>query len=315
MDDMSNGPGWWLSNDGEWYRPGARPEASPVQVPDAESIEPEPIPAGLPSPWFPPTPPAPSPVDSNPRQLGTQGRPQPELVGFVALPPAPTSSTTMLGPSRSGHRHRYPLVVAWSLAGVFFLSTVSLCIFSYHQTSAANQRRSPDVKTVAELAAAHSSIRSLNSQVSTLNGQVTSLNTQLAAQGTAKEKALDHDTALSQFLGDEGRISLELNTCVTDLQTLISTEATEPGNGNYGGPSLIKESDTASAHCTQAQSDEMVWRSLWRTFLSSSATQVMTRSANVPGREMADRLDRLTRELIVQELRHRGLSVRIRRHR
>ena len=204
---------------------------------------------------------------------------------------------TMFSPSHSKPRHRYPHVQVWTVAGVFFLSTLSLGLFSYHQTSSAKHWHSADVNVVAKLATAHSSIESLNSRVSTLNGQVTSLNPQLSALVNAKEKALDHDAALRQLVGGEGRMASELNTCVADLQTVISTVATYLGNGYDGDPNVSEESVTASADCTRAQSDEMVWRSLWRPYLSTSATRVMTRFINVPGREMADRLDRLTREL------------------
>ncbi len=74
-----------------------------MQAPDAESMEPEPFPSGLPSVWVPPTP----PVDSYPQQLTTPGQPQPQLVGFVAPPPATSSSPTMFSPSHSEPRRRY----------------------------------------------------------------------------------------------------------------------------------------------------------------------------------------------------------------
>jgi len=259
MSDISNGPGWWLANDGRWYPPEARPGTPPMQVPVAESMASEPFPAGLPSAWIAPTQPVPSPVNPYPQQLATSV--QPQSVGLVAPLNPQLSPPAVFSPSHSKRRRRYPLVLAWVLAGVFFLSTVGLAIFSYHQTSSANQWRSADEKAVAELATAHASIKSLNSQVSSLNGQVTSLNTQLAAQANAKEKALDQNTVLGQLVGAEGTVSTELNTCVTDLQTLVNTVATDLGSGYYSDPSLSAESDTASTDCTQAQSDNQTLQS------------------------------------------------------
>jgi hypothetical protein len=90
--------------------------------------------------------------------------------------------------------------------------------------------------------------------VSSLNGQVGTLNTQLSAQATAKEKALDQNTVLTQLVNQESSVSTELNTCVTDLQTFITTVGTDLGNGNYYDPYLSSESSTASTDCNQAQS-------------------------------------------------------------
>ncbi len=247
MSGWSNTSGWWLASDGKWYPPEAQPGTTPMDVPAVDAREPEPFPSGLPSAWVAPAPPVGSSVGRYPQQLPAPGQPQPQLVGFLA-PPLAQQSPGVFNPANSKRRRRYPLVLAWILAGVFFLSTVGLALFSYHQTSSANQWRSADQEAVAELAAAHSSIKSLN-------GQVTSLNTQLAAQANAKEKALDQNTVLSQLVNDEGTVSTELNPCVTDLQTLISTVGTDLQDGFYTDPTVSEDSDAASSDCNQAQSD------------------------------------------------------------
>ena len=152
-------------------------------------------------------------------------------------------------------------MVPWIAAGILLITTVVFGAIALQQSSSAKQWRKDDHAALAELATAHASIRSLNVKVSTLNGHVNTLNTQLSAEANAKEKALDQNTVLTQLVNEEGTISTELNTCVTDLQTLITTVGTDLGDGNYTDPSVSEESDTASSDCEQAQSDNQALQS------------------------------------------------------
>jgi hypothetical protein len=138
--------------------------------------------------------------------------------------------------------------VAWIAAGVLFVATIALAIVSIDQTSSANAWHKADQKATAQLALARSSIKSLNSQVS-------GLNTQLAAQATAKEKALDANTVLTKIVSSEQTVSGELNTCVSDLKLFISTVGSDLNSGNYDDPALNQEASTAGTDCNQAQSD------------------------------------------------------------
>jgi uncharacterized protein YlxW (UPF0749 family) len=152
-------------------------------------------------------------------------------------------------------RRRFPLILAWIVAGIFFVTTVVFGIIALQQSSSARQWRKDDQRAVAQLAVAHASITSLNSQVDALNGHVSTLNTQLSAEANAKEKALDQNTVLSQLVTAEGTVSTELSTCVDDLQTFIDTVATDSADDNFDESTLSAESSTASTDCNQAQSD------------------------------------------------------------
>jgi cell division protein FtsB len=173
---------------------------------------------------------------------------QSSVVGVAPMPYSPVYAK----PKR---KRRIPPLVAWILAGVLLVTTVIFGVIALQQSSSAKQWRAADQRALAQLAAAHSAITSLNSQVSSLTSHVDTLNSQLSAEANAKEKALDQDTVLSQLVSAEGSVSTELNTCVEDLQTLISTVSTDLGDGNYDDPSLSIESTTASTDCNQAQSD------------------------------------------------------------
>lgn len=144
--------------------------------------------------------------------------------------------------------------MAWTVAGILFVTSIVFALLALHENSVADGWHRDYVTASTELAAARSSIRTLNKQVSSLNGQVGSLNTQLAAQASAKEKALDQDTVVSQLLNQEGSVSTELNTCVNDLETLIGTIGNDLSNDYYTDPSVLSEVDTASSDCNQAQS-------------------------------------------------------------
>ena len=256
MSDMSQGSGWWLASDGKWYPPEAHPGQTPTQGPGADPLDPGPFPTGLPSAWNSPALPVQTPPGAYPAQQTAPGLPVPQTVGFIAPVGAIPTNPAIFHPlkSKSKKGRRIPPMVPWIVAGVFFITTVVFGIIALQQSSSASKWRQDDQKAVAQLALAHSSIKTLNSEVSTLNGHVSTLNTQLAAEANAKEKALDQDTVLSQLVSAEGTVSTELNTCVTDLQSFISTVGTDLGDGNYNDPALSSESGTASSDCDQAQS-------------------------------------------------------------
>jgi preprotein translocase subunit SecG len=278
MSDVIQGEGWWVASDGKWYPPHlhaeyrpATPSESPVvqgatssDAADEPSIERSAIAVatgqcvnghGQPSQVLPDTYPLPLTPAGLPQFLPTGVAVQADAVS----PDSQTMGSTQLL-SQKGRR-RIPPVVAWIAAGVFFITTVAFGIIALHQTSSANSWRQADQKALAQLAVAHRSIASLNTQVSSLNGQVSSLNSQLSAQATAKEKALDQNTVLSQVVNAEGTVSTELNTCVTDLQQFLGTVSTDLGSGNYYDPVLTEESSTANADCTKAQSDNQALQS------------------------------------------------------
>lgn len=265
MSDASHGAGWWLASDGKWYPPETHPQAEPVQAtpPSADPAVPvqpsdlESFPGGLPSAWVAPepvTPPQTLPVYVPP---GPSAPPLPQVVAAAPFttPTQPSPAPEIFGAAPPAKRRRIPPFVAWTLAGIFFVTSVVLGIAAVHENNVANQWHQDYTKATLQLAAARASIKSLNGQVSSLNGKVSTLNTQLSAEASAKEKALDQNTVLSQLVGEEGTISTELNTCVTDLQTLISTVANDLGSGYYTDPNVSYESDTASSVCSQAQSD------------------------------------------------------------
>lgn len=262
MSDVSHGPGWWLASDGRWYPPEASPGPSPTPGPIINPVEP-PFPGGVPSAWSSPATPVPahilpSPVPT-PTPTPTPGLPAPQLGGYVAPAPFSTAAPVVFEPVHK--RRRIPPVVAWIAAGVLLVTTVVFGVIALQQSSSAKQWRKADETALAELAVAHASIKSLDSEVSTLNGHVSTLNTQLSAEASAKEKALDQNTILSQIVNEEGSVSTELNTCVTDLQTFISTVGTDLGDGNYNDPYLSSDESTASSDCNQAQSDNQAMQS------------------------------------------------------
>ena len=250
MSDVSHGPGWWLASDGKWYPPEAHPGATPTEIPGADPLDPGRSPTGLPSPWNSPAIPVQTPPGEYPAQQGPPGTAVPQAVAFVAPGGAIPTNPAIFHPTQSKLEkgRRVPPLVPWIVAGILLITTVVFGVIALQQSSSASQWHKADEMAIAELAAAHSSINSLNSHVSTLN-------TQLAAEASAKEKALDQNTVLSQLVSEEGTVSTELNTCVTDLQSLISTVGTDLGDGNYGDPTISTESNTASSDCDQAQSD------------------------------------------------------------
>ena len=264
MSDTFQGAGWWMASDGKWYPPETYPQAVPDQATPpspgpAVPVQPsdlESFPGGLPSAWVAPepvTPPQTLPVYVPP---GPSAQPLPQAVAAapVMAPVQPSPAPEIFGAAPPAKRRRIPPFVAWILAGIFFVTSVALGIAAVHENNVANQWHQDYTKATLQLAAARASIKSLNAQVSSLNGQVSTLNTQLSAEASAKEKALDQNTVLSQLVNEESSVSTELNTCVTDLQTFITTVGTDLGDGNYYDPYLSSESSTASADCNQAQS-------------------------------------------------------------
>jgi TolA-binding protein len=128
-------------------------------------------------------------------------------------------------------------------------------ILAIQQSSTASKWRKADNQAIAQLALAHTAIKSLNSQISQLNGHITSLNSQLSAIASAKEKALDQNTLLAQTVSAAGAVSSEVSTCVDDLNLFLSTLGTDLEAGDYTDPTLTEEENTASSTCTKAQSD------------------------------------------------------------
>ena len=176
-----------------------------------------------------------------------------EMATPVGPPPQPASSLTPAGPppeeiqspSRR-KRRKFSLILAWVLASVFFLTTTAATLVAVHQNSIANAWHREYQQAEVRLAAAHASIASLTSQIGNLN-------TQLAAQSTAKEKALDQNSVLTGLVSQEATVSTELNSCVSDLRTFIGSVG-DYLNSGYLDPNLTYESDNASATCNQAQS-------------------------------------------------------------
>jgi septal ring factor EnvC (AmiA/AmiB activator) len=176
----------------------------------------------------------------------------------LAVAAAGSPDTTPFLPAQSGQsrsRSRVPRIVAWIAAGVFLIAAIALGVFALHQTSSANQWRHSDQEALAELTTAHASIGSLNSHVTNLNGEVSNLTSQLSAQASAKEKALDQNTVLSQLVAAEGTVSTELNTCVNDQNQFVTTLGNDVADGNFPDPILTDEANAADTDCLRAQTD------------------------------------------------------------
>jgi len=143
-----------------------------------------------------------------------------------------------------------------------FLTVTVVCGFvAVHENSVAAAWQTDYQKAVARLATAHTEIASLNTQVAAVTGQIGSLGTQLAAQSTAKEKALDQNSVLSQLISQEGAVSAQLNTCATDLQTLIDTVSADLSSANYTDPAVARASHAASSDCGKAESADQALQS------------------------------------------------------
>ena len=158
------------------------------------------------------------------------------------------------------HRGLAPLA-AWCVGAIVLVVTVVCGVAAVHENSVAAAWQSEYQKAVAQLVTAQSSIASLNTQVAAVTGQIGGLDTHLAAQSTAKEKALDQNSALSQLIGQEQAVSAQLNTCVTDLQKLIDTVSGDLNSANYTDPAVARASQLASSDCSKAQSADQALQS------------------------------------------------------
>ena len=241
MSDTSQGDGWWLASDGKWYAPESRPQAVPnfpvqprsVTPPPGASTSEEPFPGGPPSAWTAPgtdpsLAPAPLPLFSQPSRSELE-------VGDAFQQPQPL----LMAPPTPVRRRRTLRWLPWAVAGIFFVASVTLSVALVHEDNVANAWQKDYRTKVAKLAAAKASIASLTIQ--------------LAAQSTAKEKALDQNSALSKLVSQETTVSGELNTCVTDLRTLITTIGNDLSSGYYSDPYVSSEATTAGSDCNQAQ--------------------------------------------------------------
>jgi hypothetical protein len=131
MSGVTHGPGWWLASDGEWYPPDVRPGTAPDQGPLAQP----PAPGSIPPGW-----PVHAPLDSDPTQPLVTGQSRRQAVGSVAPIEAEVADTATFHaevPKQRQHRPHIPPVVAWIVAGFFFITTIALGIIALQQRSSA----------------------------------------------------------------------------------------------------------------------------------------------------------------------------------
>jgi hypothetical protein len=194
----------------------------------------------------------------------------------VSAGPTFTDTTFLGNAKKSRRRLRVSPLIVGILAAVFFLATLGTGFVALKQNTVAGQWRRHDQNEVAanhvlsthnlllstrnhvvstDLASAHSAIKSLDSQTARLNGRVKSLQTQLSVVANAKEKALDQNAVLIQLTNEAGTVSTELNTCVNDMDSLLTEIDNDLSDLSYNDPYLQSNAETAGQVCATAQQD------------------------------------------------------------
>ena len=123
-------------------------------------------------------------------------------------------------------------------AALLVLTALGLAAVASHEHRAAGQWRQLETRTFGQLEGARAVDRTTAAQVVALEGQVATLDSQLAAQASAKEQAIDRSTVLSQWVAEEQVVASELDTCRTDLQSVLSTVGADLADGVATGPAF-----------------------------------------------------------------------------
>jgi hypothetical protein len=152
-----------------------------------------------------------------------------------------------------GHRTRNRILTGLVVA-ILLAAAVAGGVLFYQQRNTARQWRSRDLAEVATADQLKASLAGDQQTINKLNGQVANLDNQISALATAKEKAQDQNTALSQLLSTAGTVSNDLETCVQDTDSFESELVDDINNGTVDSdPSLSTNATNADNVCNSAE--------------------------------------------------------------
>jgi hypothetical protein len=167
-------------------------------------------------------------------------------------------------PAPDGRRARFRRVRRWHLgvaASVLLVASVVLGLCFRQQHSVASQWQQRDRQHLAlyqeevlRLQQTSAALADSKSQVATLTKKSSALATQLSRVANEKAKAIDQNTVLGKALTLSGHVAGELNTCVDDMQTLL-TDISAVINLGANPAQLQVDANVAGQDCTTAQTD------------------------------------------------------------